>query len=296
MKGILRPIGFAALLIASSCNKDDAIFADSPADRAVCNRVYEYLPAPGQFINENCSATTPAEACAWAEERLASGLFVSLGGFGGYIVVGFDHRIACTGGYDLAVDGNPFDTSSEPGIVYVMPDTNGDGLPNDTWYELKGSEHGKPTTWRDYAVTYHRPEEGDSEIRWDDDRGGSGTIARVGYHRQASYYPVWVAADSYTLRGTRLEARNYFDGQKWINPAYEWGYADNFSPIDCVPGTATCANLFRIADAVDADGQPVELPHIDFVKVQTGVQSQSGPLGEASTEVCAVRDLRFSDR
>lgn len=83
--------------------------------------------------------------------------YVSLGGFGGYIVVGFDHSIDASGGYDLAIVGNSFEGSSEPGIVWVMQDENGDGLPNDTWYELKGSETGKAETLQDYAVTYYRP-------------------------------------------------------------------------------------------------------------------------------------------
>ena len=61
------------------------------------------------------------------------------------------------GDYNIAITGNAFDGSSEPGIVWVMQDENGDGLPNDTWYELRGSEYGKAETWQDYAVTYHKP-------------------------------------------------------------------------------------------------------------------------------------------
>lgn len=285
------------LAIASSCNKDGAIFAEETADSGACNRVCEYLPAPGQFINETYAPATMDEACAWAEKQLASPYgCISLGSFGGYVVVGFGHRVACTGGYDFAVDGNPLDTSSEPGIVWVMQDKNGDGLPNDTWYELRGSEYGKPETWQDYAVTYCRPEDDGADVRWVDSRGQSGTIARVSYHRQDSYYPAWVGSDSYTLRGTRLEARNRFDGVQWVNPPYEWGYADNFSSIDRLSGNGINANRFRIADAVQADGQPAELAYIDFVKIQTGVLAQSGDLGEASTEVFAVRDLNFSAR
>ncbi len=285
---------FGTLAIASSCNKDDAIVVVDASQRAACNRVYEYLPAPGQFINETYAPRTMEEACAWAEKQLGSKYgYVSLGSFGGCVVVGFDHPVACTGGYDLAIDGNPLDTSSEPGIVWVMQDENGDGLPNDTWYELRGSEYGKPETWQDYAVTYYRPSEPDAGIAWTDDRGQSGTIARVSYHRQDSYYPAWVGDDSYTLRGTRLEARNRFDGVQWINPPYEWGYADNFSSIDRLTDNGMNANRFRIADAVRADGLPAGLAHIDFVKVQTGVLAQSGGLGETSTEVFAIRDLNF---
>ena len=88
-----------------------------------------------------------AEACAYAEERLRSEAYVSLGGFGGYVVVGFDHSIDNkVGEYDFGITGNSFAGSSEPGIVWVMQDENGNGLPDDTWYELKGSETGKPET------------------------------------------------------------------------------------------------------------------------------------------------------
>ena len=109
------------------------------------NRVYEYTPAPGQFINElktggfDGSQTTEESAVTYAEQRLNANNWVSLGGFGGYIVVGFDHSIDNTGYYDFAVVGNSFSGSSEPGIVWVMQDENGDGLPNDNWYELRGS-------------------------------------------------------------------------------------------------------------------------------------------------------------
>lgn len=292
MKRFACLAGIAALTIAPSCNKDDVIV--DPAGSAACNRVYEYLPAPGQFINETCTLATMAEACAWAEKQLAApGSCVSLGGFGGRIIVGFDHRIACSGGYDLVIEGNAFDGSSEPGIVYVMQDENGDGQPNDTWYELRGSEFGKPESWQDYAVTYRRPAAPGMDTAWSDNRGGSGTIDRVRFHTQDFYYPAWVTDDSYTLSGSRLEARNYFDGQEWINPPYEWGYADNFGSAGHLSGAGLNADLFRIADAVHPDGRPAQLEYIDFVKVQTGVQAQSGTLGELSTEVFGIRDYRF---
>ena len=136
------------------CPKEGTYYrARTAASNAACNKVYEFLPAPGQFVNENYTAVTMAEACAYAENRMAQTAYVSLGGFGGCLVVGFDHSIDNDGDYNIAVTGNPFDGSSEPGIVWVMQDENGDGLPNDTWYELKGSEYGKEETIRDYAVT-----------------------------------------------------------------------------------------------------------------------------------------------
>ena len=48
--------------------------------------------------------TTLALANVWAETRLANQHYVSLGGFGGYIIVGFDHSISKRDGqYDFAV-------------------------------------------------------------------------------------------------------------------------------------------------------------------------------------------------
>lgn len=270
---------------------------------AACNRVYEFLPAPGQFVNEEYAATTMAEACAWAEERMARGGYVSLGGFGGYMVVGFDHSIPNDGGYEIAVTGNPFDGSSEPGVVYVMQDENGDGLPNDTWYELKGSEYGNPETDPDYAVTYYRPSASGQDVPWRDNRGGSGAIGYLAeFHTQDYYYPAWVGAESYTLRGVCLKSRSYDasgNGTYWVNPAFDWGYVDNFSRIDRLtddgnPNADPADNHFKISHAVRFDGAPADLAYIDFVKIQTAVNQQCGWIGEVSTEVFGVKDYTMS--
>lgn len=70
-----------------------------------------------------------------------------------------------------------------------MQDVNGDGLPNDEWYELKGSEYGKPETIQDYAVTYFRPGP-NMDTQWQDNKGNKGAIDRLGnYHPQEFYYP-----------------------------------------------------------------------------------------------------------
>ena len=262
------------------------------------NKVYEFLPAPGQFVNENYTANTMAEAIAYAESRLRQTAYVSLGGFGGYIVLGFDHSIANDGGYNFQVLGNSFAGSSEPGIVWVMQDENGDGQPNDTWYELKGSEYGKAgETYQDYEVTYYRPSAPQMAVAWTDNYGKTGTIDRIGSHEQDYYYPLWVATDTYTLRGTRLKHRTS-QGAIWTNGSFDWGYADNFSPVDRLTDdinydAAANANHFRISDAVQLDGQPANLQYIDFIKVHTGVNVKAGVLGENSTEVFGAKDYNL---
>lgn len=264
-------------------------------------KVYSFLPAPGQYVNENYTALTMDDACAYALARIRDGKYVSLGGFGGSLVVGFDHSIANDGDYNFAVKNSVYTNYSEPGIVWVMQDENGDGLPNDTWYELKGSDFGLECTVQDYAATYYRPSAPARPVSWTDNHGGSGVIDYLAaYHKQDYYYPLWVKEDSYTLRGTRLEARNYDqsgNGTYWINPDYGWGYADNYSPVDMLPERATGetsgCNHFKIADAVTFDGKPANLQYIDFVKVQTGLNAKSGWLGELSTEVVDVIDFNL---
>ena len=266
-------------------------------------KVYDYTPAPGQFINElktggfDGGQTTPEAAIAYAERRLTQGEWVSLGGFGGYIVLGLDHTIANGEGEDFAIVCNAFDGSSEPGVVWVMQDENGDGEPNDTWYELAGSETGKVETIEGYEVTYYRPEGAGMDVEWVDNQGHSGAISYLGnFHSQDSYYPLWVAEDSYTLRGTLLKARNYDstgNGSMWVNPYYDWGYVDNASPEDYL--SADRANHFDIANAIDSEGNSLFLGHVDFVKVQCAVNAKSGWLGELSTEVCGIYDTTLKN-
>jgi len=295
-------------VVVVNANESSRRRAVTASSKAACNKVYEYLPAPGQFIGEPASAfsgveSTLAEANAYAEKRLAEGKYVSLGAWGGYVIVGFDHSVPVNMGVDnLAVQGNAFFNvgtdaggSNEPGIIYVMQDVNGNGLPDDEWYELRGSETGAAGTWQDYAVTYYRPASSAMGVQWTDNRGNQGTVDYIkASHTQPYYYPTWVTADSYTLRGTRLQARTTFDAGVWNNAAFGWGYADNMGS-DLLNAGSTDGegqrNGIRLENAMNANLAAMTLQYIDFVKIQTGVSSKAGWTGEVSTEICAVEDL-----
>ena len=282
---------YACLLLlaaaAAACNtseKTSTVEVEEPA-----SAVTEYTPAPGQFINSTDAGfgdrtiTTPEEAVAYAEERLSRGLYVSLGGWGGYIVAEFDEPVANTGGYDLYVTGNAFDGSSEPGVVWVAVRENG------ARYRLRGSEDDNDETLYDYEATYAPSDEEGIAAEWHDNRDGKGTIDRIGVHSQASYVPAWVP--SLTYRGVRLPDNVTFDeaANKYIMTAFGWGYADNWGE-DMLEAPKQ-KNFFRISDAVDAAGEAAGLDYIDFVKVQTGVNIQGGAgIGELSTEVSRFRD------
>lgn len=284
MKKYMFPL--AALLLAA-CNSGEEI-TTTQVDEPVA-RILEYTPAPGQFINEEAlsggafnGVDTPDKACRYVAARFAQNNWVSLGGWGGYVIAAFAEPVPNTGDYDLYVKGNSMNTSSEPGIVWVMQDANGNGVPDDTWYELKGSEYDNAATIRGYQITYTQAADGSAA--WSDNRGGSGTIDRMDEHTQASYYPAWISTSELKLSGTRLPANIKEAGKQWQAQAFAWGYADNFSTVDRIGMT----NRFRISDAVTADGAPANLRQIDFIKIQTGVNAKAPLIGEVSTEVCGI--------
>lgn len=103
------------------------------------------------------------------------------------------------------------------------------------------------------------------------------------------------------LYGTRLTPRNNQDPVTgyWANNAYEWGYVDNMGSDNLVGGNVIDGsgqrNGFKIANAIYHDGTPVKLQYIDFIKVQCGVLSKSGWLGEISTEVFSFEDLSITN-
>ncbi len=285
-----------------------------PADASSsphADKVFDYTPAPGQFINDIekggfAGQATYEQATAYAQARLSAGKFVSLGSWGGYIVVGFDHSVAAGTGNELAVTGNQIDTSSEPGIIWVMQDTNGNGLPDDEWFELKGSESGKPETRQRHAVRYTRPTAPHSATHWESIDGERGTVDYLAsFHNQEYYYPLWVESSAMTLYGTRLASRVQLDTDKpmeyWVASPYGWGYADNYgcdrveewTPSDdptLTPVSRSRTTYHSLSNAVTADGSPADLQWIDFVKIQTAVLDKCGHLGEISTEIERITD------
>ncbi len=267
--------------------------------------IIEYLPAPGQFIGENSSIggmpteiSTHEAAINWANDRMDSGKFVSLGAWGGYLIAKFNNSVSNSGGdYDFAIMGNAITGSSEPGIVWVMQDVNGNGEPDDAWYELRGSDFTDNGSSSVYSVTYYKPAGDAMAVQWSDIYGMVGTIDYLaGVHDQPSYYPVWVEAESYTLFGSQLPPRNekHPVTGMWSNNPFDWGYADNLGS-DLLDGdTHGGAGVwigFKISNAVLPNGSTVNLESIDFVKIQTGIMTKCDNLGELSTEVLGIKKL-----
>ena len=280
--------------------------------------VYDFLPAPGQFVNDK-PAYQPGDTKADILARLETVLVgktnatVSLGSFGGYIVFGFDHPVLNRHDYDVKIYGNAFQSntvqdqaggSCEPGIIMVGVDMDGDGVPGDgdKWYEIKGASY--DMCQHGFEVTYYKPDENKARVPhanwtfindieyvyWTSNDANpdstSGYVWRNAFHSQP-YWPLWLEDTVLTFRGTKLPNLSVDNsngaGTNWFQPFFGEGYADNL-PNGQEPG-------FKIDWAIDEDGDPVNLDHIDFIKVYCGQLDYCGWLGEVSTEVCGAEDL-----
>lgn len=313
-------------------------------------KVYDFMPAPGQFVNNSpnwsdgdtreavlakvenaiCGSTTieegelPDGTLLYDTTIVVKPGLISLGSFGGYVVFGFDHPVVNVAGEkDFQVFGNAFGSDSlkvsggscEPGIVMVSRDVNGNGIPDDPWYELAGSEYDKPGTQHHFTITYYKPSDDhtpvpdpnnrsivDTEyVRWTSNATDSvqeGYVYKNTFHNQ-SYWPGWAEGETLTFTGTKLANNAVNEGQNgreyWVQYYLEWGYVDNRPDYGygyITGDLQSNQNLgYDIGWAVEDDGTPIHLSQVDFIKVYSAMLQQCGWLGETSTEVCGGIDL-----
>lgn len=294
---------------------------ETPKDASpYITKVLEYRPAPGQFVNtmpayeEGDTQETMNEKVLNAIGNNKKGL-ITLGGYGGYVTVGFDHTIRnAKDANDFLVLGNAFANNSEPGIIQVAYDVNQNGQPDEEeWFEIAGSAHLDPKqetwyeqvkqagniveTYLDYSITYKKPakepttnEEKENYIYWEDNKGHKGYKVMNQYHSQP-YYPQWIEEEQLVFTGTCLPQNGINQGTEqvpcFVLSSFKYGYADNY------PNNAAEAGI-DIDWAVDKNGKPANLPGVDFIKIYTGVNQENGWLGENSTEVCGVTDLNLT--
>jgi hypothetical protein len=212
--------------------------------------------APGQFTESGTGA-------GW-----------SLGAFGGYAILSRSTHQA-----QYYLEGNGFGTWVEPGIVWFQEDQNGNNLPDEMWYELNvGSD---PSITRRYSLTYFKYGDGlvtneygqtIREIFWVDNKGRTGQINggwpwKWGVSNENG---AWV-----TYTGTLLFDDGVIKGD---------GYPSAWP--NCVD---TPQVLFPVNEAVAADGSPVNLTKVRFIKVHTGAFKYGGIFGETSTELVELR-------
>lgn len=263
--------------------------ASATAQSKYIQAVDEYVPAPGQFVNtlpEATTSDTPASMAQKCTEAIANGNggMITLGAWGGYVTFHFDHPVTNVAGErDFAVWGNAFSNNAEPAIVMVSIDANQNQLPDDEWYELKGSEYENTQTIHNYQLTYTY--DALNAVQWTDNQGGSGSVPRNKFHQQ-EYFPLWLATQgTLTFSGSRLPDNAVKNGNSFLLPAYDFGYADN------QPNSNRDGCSMDIGWAVDAQSTPVALDHVDFIRCYNAMNQVCGTIGETSTEITGAEDL-----
>jgi hypothetical protein len=286
------------------------------ASGATPNALMGYLPL-GQYATGSgwgspysngttTTGTTPKIVGAYS----ATG--VSLGAAGGYVQYSFTNPIPNTAtnpyGVDFIVYGNAFNGNPEAAAVKIS--SNGT-----TWYDLAGSLYYSANTIRNADITYTLS---GSDILYSItapqlSSAITGTFKASGsawYPTTARYGGVWqisgatVGASSYTSSSVTYSGVTLVKDTDTTND-YQFGYADvhiNGSSYGTVVNPYTIANTgtggdgYDISWAVDANGQPVDLSSIRYVRVYTSAAMNStgtamtvpGIFGETSAEVCGI--------
>jgi hypothetical protein len=289
--------------------------------------VLDYTPAPGQFIN-NPAFSNPVHALGppigGGTQAANNSEVVSLGGFGGSITLGFAETVYDDPrnpyGLDAIVFGNAFWTGGDPtrrfaegGIIEISRDVNGNGIPDDPWYVIRGSSLPNPAALARMTQ------------QWDNDPNTPTPPANLAWYPDPALYPHIPGA--YSTTGFLLPAP--FQSVPLVHPegaaaVYEvhYGYADlspvlilgdltgnnivddpNLTPeefytrpdnpfmVGVRPGSGG-GDAFDIAWAVDPEtGEPANLDGFDFIRISTGANAIAGIFGELSTEVSAVASV-----
>lgn len=271
--------------------------------------IFDFNPAPGMFANDLYkNGFTKEDIVRTALGRINEtnvGYQLDLGGFGGSIVVGFDHMIVNVAGQkDLRVYGGDLTDKGDPpapGIIYVAYDKNGNGKPDDDeWYEIIGSQHTKENTIKNFKIIYHKKKAGEpvvvagpNDMYSDREHIFCENNSPESYYLPRSkskkeYYPLWDTQTEVTYQGTKLNVNFVaaIPGQStlWNFTAPQWGYANAVNPdID-------------IDWAVDKNGNKANLPGINFIKIVNCVSEPMGLCHQQSsmaTKFAGAADLHI---
>jgi len=291
------------------------------AEHPFAERVLEYAPAPGQFVNHP-DFNDPRDALG---PPIGAGLstgnnttVVSLGGFGGYIVLAFDHAVRDDPlnpfGMDAIVFGNAFWVGgngtrhwAECATIEISRDINSNGEADDPWYLIPGShiqnleQQFLLTLWDDDVADLTYPP---SSITWIPP-ARSGLWQTEGYLLPvtlfgnnvvvnpggADHEAIWGYAEySPTLLLGDLDADNLVDDPNASSQDFYTRPDDPFT-VGMTPASGG-GDAFDIAWAVDPlTGEFAGLDGFDFIRITTAVLSAFDDLGEKSSEIDAVADV-----
>ncbi len=325
---------------------------ESSAYSPFVSEVLEYRPAPGRQVYEGFDSylenfkkagktvtqdniISKCRSKFFRNERLfskgnleSSPSTVSLGAFGGYIVLAFDHSVQNLEGPDIKVYGATEFLSGaqtiipQPGVVFVAQDVNMNGQhdEDEPWYILNSGSYASTTPGDGpqeglllgcnvmyrmaTGVLEESTDKMDQEkhfyfpdyIMWSISGAeeSSGSIAKLKKDKDFSYWPAWLPESEGLSfeNAVRLPNNGVETWNGNILATHEWTWVN---PSVQYANTVTCSQNggLDLSSAIDMNGNPVELKEIHFVKIQTGVCQQIAIDGQCETLVSGVRDLHM---
>jgi hypothetical protein len=232
-------------------------------------------PVPTTYENPKFDMIFNASPGQFTESGTGYGW--SLGTIGGYLLKSVQHKASYT------IEGNGFAGWVEPGIVWFQEDLNGNGLPDEIWYEVNAGSG--PYVSRRYSVKFIKYDEGAvsnqygqtvRDVYWADSKGRTGFF-------HAGWPKDWGVTDTARGAWVTYTATLLADNGVIKSP--------NYNLNDLTGGTTggpfvdhDSGPIIPISRAIDAAGTPVTLTNVRFVKVQTGLFQYGGVFGEVSTE------------
>jgi PKD repeat protein len=286
--------GTYALTLRATAGKQTATFTGTiavTAEQYVKNAytVLEYCPAPakghnwaiiGSADNWKYGSEYPlayndflAKATELRKQNVGNALV--LGSWGGFATFKFDHTVAnASGKTDLELTATY--SQVDPPAVYIAYDRNKNGKPDEEeWYEIKNQDYGlEDTTDYEITFTYNKTETDTKRIytyfNWKDNKTEPA---------QGEILTNKTFTSAMTTAGT-FSTKGFFPGLNMIDintkqVALLDGWKTSFSRKGKrITKNLTGVNTFLqklnidIDMAVNGKGEPVQLPGIDFVKIQ----------------------------
>lgn len=291
-KFLLLSVAFFSF-VACSEKESDEDNGHVKSDKWI-SEILEYRPAPGQFINTDLGNMSAAQSIVGRD-----GGMVSLGGYGGFITFRFNHDVENRSGVDFVIKSDAFYGSSEPGIVMVSYDANGNDKADDIWYELAGVKY--DTYEKNYTITWKKPFDllKATDVEWYDSKEVEGVfnVELLSELHGQCFYPKFLVGNPSELSftGTLIPNNAVWKNDRWVLEDIGKGYACTLSSDwnDVVGGDEDTkeSNKFDLDNAVDNSGKKVNLDKITFVKVYTAIHVNCENLGETSTELCGAISL-----
>jgi hypothetical protein len=293
--------GFFWLLVAGA----NAMAFNFAATSPFATRVLEYSAAPGQFVNdpffnEPEKAIGPPSGGGTSAPNNES--IVTLGGFGGYIVLGFDHTVMDdplnSFGLDAIVfsnaywvGGNPDRHWAECATIEISRDENANGLADDAWYLIPGSHLTPPLArsshiWNSGTTTnaFQLPADPFGAMVVVNPVAGTGNEGIYGY---AEYSPTLFLGD--------MDGNDEIDDEN-VAPEEFYTVPDDPFEVGMTPGSGG-GDAFDIAWAIDpTTGEPTNLEGFDFIRITTPIHIILPSIGEKSAEIDAVADVAADGR